>query len=131
MTYLLASILGTQVIIAEVQSLGMPITLRDRLLSTGRDILGLLISYLPALLLVMAPALALAALIGSRLSRWRALIYPLCAALSVWGLHLGLRELLDFNLLAAARSDLGLALQVGAAWVGGYCHYMFLGLARR
>jgi hypothetical protein len=131
LTHVIGSALAAQVILTELRAMGLPVGLRTRLLAAGHDVLALGTSYLPVLLPGLAAACALAALLGRWLPGWRPYLYPLFAALSVVGLHLGCRALLGFNLLAAARHDHGLALQALAGWIGGYAFYVFMGLARR
>jgi len=129
-TYLLGSIAATQVILTELQYMGMPVTLYDRVLTSLHDLAGLSLTYLPALLVAMGLGFSVGLLLGKLLPRLRGFMYPLFGSLAVLGLHFGSRELLGYTALAAARHDVGLWMQVGIGWAGGYAFLMFLGLAR-
>lgn len=130
-THLVGSVAATQVILVEVRRMGLPVPYRERLLTTLHDIVALAPLHLPALALALSAGFAAAAVPGHWLPRWRWLLFGLCGALAVLGLHAGARALLGFSPLAAAREDHGLALQAAAGWVGGYSFFTFLGLARR
>ena len=75
--YAVASVLATQVILAKIRSLGMPLTLHDHLRSSGHDLVGLASSYLPLMLLAFALALPVAVWLGTRFPRHAAALYAL------------------------------------------------------
>ncbi len=130
--YLLGSIIATQVILARVEALGLPITLRDRLLTTGQDIVGMATSYLPlmlvAFLLALPVAVGLARLVPQR---YQVLFYGLGGAAAVIALHLIMKAVLGLNGVAAVRDLHGLLLQGLAGWFGGYLFFVFTGQAHR
>jgi hypothetical protein len=129
--YLVASVLATQVILARLSGLGMPITLRDRLEATGHDLVGLATSYLPILALAYLLALPVAVALANYLHRYRVFIYGLAGALAVLAIHILVKAVLGLNGLAAARDLHGLLLQGLAGWFGGYLFYVFTGQAHR
>ena len=129
--YVLASALATQVILARLTGLGMPVTLRDRLEATGHDLVGLASSYLPLMLLAYLLALPVAVFLGRYLDRYRALVYGLAGAGAVIAIHLIMKAVLGLNGIAAARDLHGLLLQGLAGSFGGYLFFVFTGQAHR
>lgn len=129
--YGLASVMATQVILAELTGMGMPITLDDRFRASLHDLAGLLSSYLPLLLIAFTLAFPVAALLARWRPDWRFLLFPLAGAVAVAALHLILKAVLGLNGIAAVRELPGLLSQVLAGGVGGYLFYLFMGWARR
>jgi hypothetical protein len=129
--YVLGSVLATQVILARIDAMGLPITLRDRLDATAHDVVGLAGSYLPLIALAFLVALPLAAWLGRYLPRGRVLLYGLAGALAVVTIHVAIRLVLGLNGIAAVRDPHGMALQALAGCFGGYLFFVFTGQAHR
>jgi hypothetical protein len=129
--YVLGSIFATQIILGEVASMAMPVTLRDRMHATGHDLLGLSTSYLPLMLVAFAIAMPVAAWLARYVPRIRFLIYGLAGASAVIALHLIMKAVLGLTGIAAVRELDGLALQGLAGWFGGYLFFVFTGWAHR
>jgi hypothetical protein len=130
-TYLIGSVLATQVILARVAAMGLPVTLTDRLYATHHDLAGLARAYLPLLVLALGLALPLAGFLSRPRPKLRGFVYPVAGALAVVATHLVLRSLLGFNALAAVRDWHGLVLQGVAGWLGAYAYLIASGQARR
>jgi len=126
-----ASVLATQVILARLTGMGIPVTLRDRLDATAHDLLGLATSYLPLMLLAYLLALPVAVALSAYLTRFRVLIYGLAGAVAVIAIHLIIKAVLGLNGIAAVRDLHGLLLQGLAGWFGGYLFFVFTGQAHR
>ena len=129
--YILGSILSTQVILQRIESLGLPITPRNRFDASWHDVLGMATSYQPLMAVAFLLALPVAAGLGRLLPRVRFLLYPLAGLAAVIALHLIMRAVLGLNGVASVRDLHGLLLQGGAGWLGGYLFYVFTGQAHR
>lgn len=129
--YLLGSVLATQVILAKVSSLGLPVTLRDRLHATGHDVLGMATSYLPLMLIAFLVAIPVAVYLGRLLPKREALLFTLAGVVAVIALHLTMKAVLGLNGVAAVREWHGLVLQGVAGGLGGYLFFVFTGRAVR
>ena len=121
--YLLGSLLATQVILANVQALGMDVNLEVRLQSTVHDMLGLATSYLP--LIAIAFLIAMLARGGLlRLFPGHALLLSVLAgAVAIVTLHVTMKAVLGLSGIAATRSLAGLLGQGLAGAFGGYLYY--------
>jgi len=129
--YVVGSLFATQVILAELQAMAMPITLRDRLHASWHDLLGLSASYLPLMLIAFFVAMPIAVGLSRYLPRGRVIIYGLAGAVAILALHLIMKAVLGLTGIAAVREPSGLALQCLAGWFGGYLFYVFTGRAHR
>ena len=129
--YVLGSVLATQVILAKVSSLGLPVTLRDRLHATGHDVLGMATSYLPLMLIAFLVAIPVAVYLGRLLPKKQALLFTLAGIVAVIALHLTMKAVLGLNGVAAVREWHGLMLQGVAGGLGGYLFFVFTGRAVR
>jgi hypothetical protein len=129
--YVTGSILATQVILARLQAMAVPVTLRDRLQASWHDILGLSDTYLPLMLLAFAIAMPLAVALSNYVPRIRVLLYGLAGAAAVMAIHLIIKAVLGVNGIAAVRELHGLLLQGLAGCFGGYLFYVFTGQAHR
>lgn len=129
--YALGSVFATLTILAKLESMAIPVTMRDRLQAIVHDLIGLATSYLPLLLIAFAVAMPVAVYLGNRLARVRVLIYGLAGASAVLVLHLTMKAVLGVNGIAAVRELPGLALQALAGWFGAYLFFVFTGQAHR
>lgn len=129
--YVLGCVLATQVILARIETLGVTVDLRDRLYATGHDIVGMLTSYLPLMLIAFLLAMPVAAWLGRLLPRLRFALFGLAGAAAVIALHLIMKQVLGLNGIAAVRDQHGLLLQGLAGWFGGYLFFLFLGHAHK
>ena len=129
--YLVGTVIATQVILAKVQGLGLPVTLGDRLGASGHDLLGMSSSYLPLLLIAFLIAMPVASQICRLLPRAHAYLFILAGASAVVALHLIMKAVLGLNGVAAVRELHGLLLQGVAGGCGGYLFFVFTGRAHR
>ncbi len=119
-SFLLASISGTQVVLADVSSFGLKVSFTDRISTTIQDIAGLSLT-LPILI---GAAFLIAFLIAALCNRFiggnRSMWY-LAAGFSSLPLTLILTKILmGGTLFAAARSGLGLLLFAFSGLVGAW-----------
>ena len=129
--YALASVLATQVILARIEGMGLPITLRDRLQATGHDLLGLLPTYAPLLLVAFLLAMPVAAWLSRRLRNQGSPLFVLAGFAAVLVLHLLLKQVLGLNGVAAVRDLHGLLSQAVAGAFGGYLFFVLTGRVHR
>ena len=124
LTYVLASVLFTQTILATVQSMGLDVSIGTRLHSTFADMIGLASSYLP----LIAVAFALGLPVAAGLNRWlptqRALLYTLAGFVAIIAVHLIMKAVFGISGLAVTRTLTGLLGQGLAGAVGGYCFHL-------
>ena len=122
-TYVLASILSTQIILASLQGLGVEVNGAVRLDTTFHDLMGLTSSYLPLILLAFLLGLPVAA----GLSRWmpahRLALFVLGGFVAIVALHLIMKAVLGLSGIAATRTMTGLLMQGVAGAAGGYLYY--------
>lgn len=111
--------------------MGLAVTLRDRLDASFHDLVGLVGSYLPLMLLAFSIALPVVAGLGKYLPRLRVILYGIAGALAVLSIHLTVKKVLGLNGIAAVRDAHGLLLQCVAGWFGGYLFFVFTGQAHR
>lgn len=119
-TYVLAAVVSTQMILAEVAALGLPVSFGDRAAATLHDLAGMAMAYLPLIGLSLLIAFPVAALVLRYVRLPRALGYALAGGTAIWALHLIMIATFGMHPVPAARTALGLALQAGAGLVGGY-----------
>ncbi len=129
--YILGTSAATQVNLGKLADLGVRITLRDRLQATGHDLIGLSITYLPALVVALGVALFAAAYLSRWMPGLRLGLYVLAGASGVVAVHLIAEAVLGVNGLAAVRDTYGLALQALAGSFGAYIFYVATGWAHR
>jgi len=119
-TEALAAMASTQFVLAGLTSLGVVITLGDRLAMTGQDILGMMQIYLPVLALALALGFLVAGGILKKLGpAWSLLGYSSAGFVAVLAAVLTVLSLFDITPIAGARSPAGLVCQGLAGAVGG------------
>ena len=119
--YVIGSLLATQVVLANLASMGVDISLATRLDASLHDLLGMSTSYLLLILVAFIIALPVAA----GLSKWlgaRALWFTLAGFVALVMLHVIMRQVLGVWPIAAAREWPGLLMQGGAGAVGGFLY---------
>lgn len=128
LTYLLGSVVATQVVLSGIVSMGVGVSLADRLSASLHDVLGLASSYLPLIAIALVLALPVAAGLARLLPQRRALLYLLAGFVALVALHLIMKAVLGVSGIAATRSLAGLLSQGAAGAIGGLC---FHALTRR
>ncbi|MEE4279519.1 MAG: hypothetical protein V2I82_13715 [Halieaceae bacterium] len=129
--YGLGAGLATQTMLADVQSFGFPLTLRDHLQASLQNLAGLAGHYLPLVALGLAPVLMLAALRAVFLRRMHALLYATFGALGIIALQVIYLEVHDQPALAAAADVPGMLMQGLAGAFGAYVFFVLTGQAHR
>lgn len=123
LTYLLASSLVTQSVLASVASFGLPVDAAIWLQSVLRDFVGMSTSYLPLILVAFLLGLPVAAALARALPARRALLFSLAGFAAIIALHLIMHALLGVYGIAAARTLPGLLGQGLAGAAGGFCYH--------
>lgn len=121
--YLLGAMAATQAVLANLEAMGIAVSMGDRLRTTGQDIVGLLPAYGVLIAVAFAIALPTATAIARFVPAWRAVGLVAAGAMSIAATHLIMHAAFDITPLAAARTTTGLAVQALAGGVGGYAFY--------
>ncbi|PLW83596.1 hypothetical protein CWI75_04395 [Kineobactrum sediminis] len=122
--YVIGSLLATQLVLANLASMGVDISLTTRLHASLHDLLGMATSYLLLILVAFIIALPVAA----GLARWpvvpgsRTFWFTLAGFVALVALHLIMRQVLGVWPIAAAREWPGLLMQGCAGAVGGFLY---------
>jgi hypothetical protein len=120
--YAVAAVATTQSVMANLVEMGVPIDLGDRLRTTGQDLLGMTSSYAPMIAVGFAIAFGVAALVLRKRPDWRWFGYPLAGGLAILVIHLALEAMLSITPIAAARTMLGLSIQIACGVLGGWVY---------
>jgi hypothetical protein len=124
LAFVLASVLSTQMILANVQSMGLDVPMGVRLTTTFQDLLGMASSYLLLITVAFIVALPVAAWLARLAPERSALLFALAGFVAVAVLHLALKMALGIHPLAVTRTLPGLLGQCLAGAVGGWCYYL-------
>jgi len=118
---IITCILATQIVLAEISSFGLPISLMDRLHSTVHDILGLT----PKLIPMIGASFFVAFLVCGLLLRWvkgpRGFWYAIAGAAAITTLLIGLKLGMGAIPLAGVRHLSGLLGAALCCAIGGWC----------
>ena len=117
-TYLLASVCHTQMVLLSLTALGTHIDATARLSVTLKDIVGLLPVYGSLTAIALFLSLSVSGFFTARFSSRRYLI-PLATGVVMLVLLLLMESVLKFSLITGARTPFGLCLQVLAGICGG------------
>ena len=124
LTFVLARILSTQMILANVQAMGLDVSLRVRMATTLQDILGMTSSYLLLIALAFILALPVAGWLAKRLPARSALLFASAGFVAIVALHIALQSALGIHAIAVTRTLPGLLGQCLAGATGGWCYYL-------
>lgn len=119
-TYVTAALAATQSVIARLADMGVAVSFADRLATTGQDLIGMAPMFAPMIAAAFAIAFPVAALVLRWRPDWRWFGYPLAGGVALLVTHLALEAALNIVPVAAARSGLGLAIQAGCGFLGGW-----------
>lgn len=118
--YLCLSLVGTQLVLADVASFGLEVSLADRVSASLHDVLGLM----PILLALVSVALMVAFSLAYYCIRWfggsRVYWYCFAGFSSIPAALLLIKSLVGITIFAAARSSLGLFLVGLCGLIGGW-----------
>ena len=119
-TFLLASIVGTQIILADIMSFGLDVSYPDRVSATIHDIIGLS----PTLSILTGAAFLVAFLVAALCSRFlggnRTYWYMAAGFTSIPVTLILVKALMGGTLFAAARGGFGMLLIAVCGLVGGW-----------
>ena len=120
LAYLVGSVMGTQVVLSNVASMGLDVTLAMRWSSSLSDLSGLLDTLLPLMAIALLPGWLILDWLGRRsITHVAAGWYALAGATGIAILHPALNWAFDIDVFAAARTMPGLLGQALAGGVGG------------
>ncbi len=124
LTFVLASALSTQMILSNVQSMGLDVSMGVRLTTTFQDLLGMTSSYLVLIAVAFIVALPVAAWLARLAPGGSPLLFALAGFVAIAALHLTLKMVLDIHPVAVTRTLPGLLGQCLAGAAGGWCYYL-------
>ena len=122
-TYLTAVVCITQFNLAQIIQLGYGISLKVRLDTTLHDVISMLASYLPLVLIALLLAWSFTSFVLSRvvpLSHW---LYALAGFTGLIAIHVILNAIFGLSAVAPTRTLFGLVCQGVAGGIGGWLFY--------
>ena len=128
--YAAAAIAATQSVMTRLAEMNVPVGIGERLRTTGLDLIGMAPMFAPMIAAGFAIAFVVAALIVRKRPDWQWFGYPLAGGVAVLVIHLALQAAFHITPVAAARTILGLAIQVACGVLGGWVFYRIRGTAR-
>jgi hypothetical protein len=120
--YLLASTLATQSVVSSLGSMGVDVSLADRLSMTLKDIVGVAPAFLPMIAAGFLAAFLVAWMICHWWPQWRTPLYIIAGASALITIHLTLKLAFGITPIAAGRTTGGLLIQGIAGAVGGWVY---------
>lgn len=122
--FVLASLTHSQFVMAELTSVGVNISMADRLSMSLDDLIGLLPTYGVVIAISLLIAFCITALLVKRFSLPASLMYFVGGGLGITTALLAMHPILDITLIAGARSTFGFICQSFAGAMGGwvFCH---------
>lgn len=131
-TVVIATTIGTQIVLAELTALGVSIPLEDRLATTWHDFLALGIipgeafgfTYGMLLAIGLLIAFSVAGLVAMVVTRWlpksRPIVFAVAGGVAIGTILLAAQQVFGVTLFSFARSTTGVLSQVLAAAIGGW-----------
>lgn len=123
LTYVVASILSTQIILGNLQGMGVDVSTMVRLGTTFHDLVGLTSSYLVLILVAFVLGMPVAAGLTKLMPSYRLTLFVLAGFVAIVALHLIMKAVLGLSGIAATRTMAGLLSQGLAGAAGGYLYY--------
>lgn len=117
--FLLSSVIHTQFVLASLTELGVEIGWHDRLLSTGKDILGLLPGYGAVIAIGLALGFSFIGLLRRFMPLPAMAAYPIGGILAYLAFLAAMHPLLDVTLIASTRTLAGILGQCVAGLAAG------------
>lgn len=121
-TYVLASVLSTQIVLGSLQGMGVDVSGMIRLSTTFHDLLGLTSSYLLLIFVAFIVGLPVAAGLTKLMPSHRLALFVLAGFVAIVALHLIMKAVLGLSGIAATRTMAGLLSQGVAGAAGGYLY---------
>jgi len=123
LTYVLASIFSTQIILGNIQAMGVDVSAMVRLGTTFHDLIGLTSSYLVLILVAFVLGMPVAAGLTKFMPSYRLTLFVLAGFVAIVALHLIMKAVLGLSGIAATRTMAGLLAQGVAGAAGGYLYF--------
>jgi len=123
LTYVLASLFSTQIILGNLQGMGVDVSTMVRLSTSFHDLMGLTSSYLVLILIAFILGLPVAAGLTRLMPEHRLFLFILAGFVAIVSLHLIMKAVLGLSGIAATRTLFGLLCQGAAGAAGGYLYY--------
>lgn len=117
--FVLASLLHSQFVMAELTSVGVEISLNDRLSMSLDDLIGLLPTYGIVVAISFLLGFIVAGLLLKKVSLSPYVMYALAGGFGLTIALLAMHPILEITLLAGARSTFGFICQSLAGAIGG------------
>ncbi len=117
--FVLASLIHSQFVLAELVKVGVEISFQDRLSMSLDDFLGLYPTYGLVIALSFLIAFVVAHLINKRLANKSYLLFALAGGAGITTALLAMQPILDITLIASTRSLLGFICQCLTGVMGG------------
>jgi hypothetical protein len=118
-TYILASIAATQFVVSSLKSMGIVVSVAERVSMTVSDLAGMAGLFLPMIAFGLLIAFMVTALICKYWSRRRVILYIISGAVALVSIHLALNLAFGITPIAVARTIIGLSTQALAGAAGG------------
>jgi len=120
--FVLGSVIGTQMILHSVQSMGLQVSWAMRAESTMNDLIGLAGTLLPIIAIALIPAWLIVAWFTRKSdSAWEAWIFVTVGAACVACVYPAMNFAFGVDVYAPARTLAGVLGQAAAAGLGGLC----------
>jgi hypothetical protein len=121
-TYVVAVLAYTQLNLANVVEMGLPVSLMDRVGAAGHDLIGMTSLYLPIIAVALLLAFGFTAIVLRWVPQLRTLGYMLAGFVGIFVVDYALGALLTGGThpLAVTRTTVGLLSQCVAGALGGY-----------
>jgi len=123
LTYTLASVSVTQAALAQLQALGIFISMPVRLRTSGLDLMGMSTSLLPLIALALGVGFVIASGVARLLPRLRLPLLLAAGGIAMMTLHAALLAVLGVTPFPAVRTYTGLGLQIASGIAGGYLYW--------
>ncbi len=130
-TAVLGSLIQTQLNLAALEQLGLPIEPAVRWQTSLDDLIGFAPTWAALVALAFLIAFPVAAGLMLWLPRWRRALLVLAGAVAIGSVLLAMRWSLGLTAIAAARSLTGSILLLGSGAVGGWVYWRLRRSARR
>ena len=126
LTYVLASIFSTQIILANVAALGLDVELAVRLHATLHDVIGMASTYLPLVSVAFVLGFPVAAWLAKAAPQYRVVLYAAAGFAALVSLHVIMKQVLGVSGVASTRTLVGLSFHGLAGLCGGLTFQWFI-----
>lgn len=121
-SYVLATVSATQHVVSSLGSMGVEVSVAERLSMTLSDLVGMAPMFVPLIAFGLLVAFLFTALLHYGIKRWQTVLYVLAGFCALICIHLSLHLAFGLTPVAMARSAGGLIVQGLAGAVGGWIY---------